>query len=104
MRAQLVDLVGVDALRGQAPDQAFEHGAHLVDLVGLVERDLAHEHAAVLFDPHQAGLVERAKGLAHRPPRYPQVGGDVDLVELGATGDLARDDAPPELALGQRGQ
>ena len=103
-RAQLFDLVDGDAPRGELADQPFERGAHLVELVGLFDRDLAHEHAAVLFHAHQAGLAERTEGLAHRAARHAQRGGDLDLVELGAGGDLAGDDAPLQLLLRQRGQ
>ena len=103
-RAQLLDLVDGDAPRRQLADQAFERGAHLVELVGFFQRHLAHEHAAVLLHPHQAGLAERAEGLAHRAARHAQLSGDLDLVELGAGRDLAGDDPPLQLLLRQRGQ
>ena len=51
-----------------------------------------------------SGLPERGEGLPHRPARHAQQGGHLDLVELGAGRDLAGDDAPLELAQGQRGQ
>ena len=102
--AQLVNLAGLDTLRGQAPDQALEHRTHFVDLIGLRQRDFAHEHTAVLLDTHQTGLIERTKGFTHRPPRNSEGLSDVGLVELGTTADLARDNASPNLALRQGGQ
>ena len=76
-----------------AADQAFERGAHLVDVVGLFDRYLAHEHAAVLLHAHQAGLVERAERLAHRAARDAHAHGEIGFVELGAGRQLAAGDA-----------
>jgi hypothetical protein len=87
---ELLDLVDGDAPCGQAPDEALQRRAHLVELVGLVQRHLAHEHAAVLLHAHEPGLPERGEGLAHRPARHPQRGGHFHLVELGAGRDTRR--------------
>ena len=103
-RAQLGELLRADRERELAARHLVEGGADLVDLVGLVDRDLAHEHAAVLLDPHQAGLRERAQRLAHRPARDAEARRDGELVELLAGGELAGEDHPLELALHEHGQ
>jgi len=95
---------GLDALRGEPADQAVERGAHLVDLVRFVERDLADEHAAVLFGAHEAGLLERAECFAHRSARDAQHIGDRFLVELGSGDKVAGDDHPLELVRDECGQ
>jgi hypothetical protein len=48
------------------------------------------KHAAILLDANQAGLVERAERLAHRPARDAERGWRCRLVELGTDRDLAR--------------
>ncbi len=102
--AQPLQLRGLDALGRKAADQPVQRGAHFVDLVGLLERDLADEHAAVLLRAHQPRLVERAERLAHRPAGDAQLLRDPRLVQLGARLELARDDLALELALHQRGE
>ena len=51
-----------------------------------------------------SALVRFRNSLAHGAARHAQCGSDLDLVELGAGGDLAGDDAPLQLLLRQRGQ
>ena len=86
------------------PIEAVERGAHFVDLVGFLEGDLAHEHAAILLGADQAGLLERTERLAHRSARDAEHLGDRFLVELGAGDEIARDDHPLELVRDQRRQ
>ena len=80
--AQLADLLGRDRLREPAADKFVEHRAQFVDFVGFLDRDQADEYASVLFEPHEAGFLERAEGLAHRAARDAQAIGDRRLVEL----------------------
>ncbi|HWM21670.1 MAG TPA: hypothetical protein VNO51_18400, partial [Ilumatobacteraceae bacterium] len=81
---KLLDLFRRDALRGEAPDQGIEPGPDFIQFVGLRERKLPDEDAAVLFHPHQAGLLEGAQRLAHGPSRNLEVVCHVGFVELRA--------------------
>ena len=95
---------GVIVLRHAAADELVEHGAQLVDLVGFLDRDLAHEDAAVLLQADEPGLLERPECLAHGAPRHAEAARRSRLVELGAGGKLARQDHALELALHQAGE
>jgi hypothetical protein len=103
-RTQAGELVGGDRERELATGHLIEGRADLVDVIGFVDRDLAHEDAAVLLDPHQPGFLERSERLADRAARDAEVGRDRDLVELFADRDLAGKDHPLELTLDQHGQ
>ena len=102
--AQRLHVGGRGLLRHAAADELVEHGAKLVDLVGFLDRDLAHEDAAVLLEADEARLLERAKRLAHGSARNPEELGDRDLVELGAGRELAGEDHALDLALHQAGE
>ena len=102
--AQLLQLVGRDALGQCTAGRFVDHGAQVVDLHGLVQRDAAHEHAAVLLQPHQAGFFEDAEGLADRPARHAQPLGQHGLGELGAGRQLTGQDQPLDLGLHGRGE
>ena len=85
---------------GQAPADEFVHrGAQVEDLDRLVDGDVAHEHAAVLFGAHQPGFFEHAKGLAQRPARHAEPGGQRHLGQLGAGRQFAGKNHAFELAL-----
>ena len=94
----------VAVLRDAPADELVEHRAQLVDLVGFLDGDLADEHAAVLLEAHEPGLLERAKRLAHRAARDAEQLGDRRFVELGAGGQVAGEDHALELALHERRQ
>ena len=66
-----------------------DRGAKIVDLVGLVQAHLPHEHAAVLLEADQAGGLEGAERLAHRAARDAEPLGHRRFVELGPDGELA---------------
>ena len=87
-----------------ASDELVEDRAQLVDLVGFLDRDLAHEHAAVLLETHEAGLLERAERFAHRAARDAQELRHRDFVQLGAGGQVAGEDHALELVLHERRQ
>ena len=103
-RAQATQVGRRRLLRDAPAGVLVEHRAQLVDLVCFLDGDLAHEHAAVLLEADEAGLLERAERLAHRAARYAEQVGDRRLVQLAAGGKLAGEDAPLEFALHQRGE
>ena len=65
----------------------------------LVERNVAHEGATVLLLPHEAGCLEHAKRLAHRPARDAELFGERGFVQLGARRHLAAQDRALDLLL-----
>ena len=75
-RAQRLEVGGRDLLRDAAAGEFVEDRAELVDLVGFLDGDLPHEHAAVLFQAHEARLLQRAKRFAHGAARNAQQFGD----------------------------
>ena len=73
-------------VREATSDPFVEGGANFVDFVGLLDTDLAYEHAAILFQPHQARFLERAKRLAHGTARDAEEIRHRGFVQLGAGG------------------
>ena len=65
-----------------AADQLVHRGAQVEDLDRFFDRQVADEDAAVLLGAHQARLVEHAEGLAQRPARDAEAGGERHLGEL----------------------
>jgi hypothetical protein len=85
---------------GQAPADEFVHrGAQVKDLDGLMDRNIAHENAAVLFGAHQARFFEHSKRLAQRTARHTQPRSECHLGEFDAGREFAGQDHPLELAL-----
>ncbi len=101
---QVAQRVRGGRLRETPADELVEHGAQLVDFVGFLDRDLAHEDAAVLFEADEAGLLERAEGFAYGPARDTEARGDRRFVELAAGRKLPGQDHPLELLLDQHRQ
>src|SRR5664280_2649014 len=102
--AQRRQLLGPDRSGELAPGHAVERGAHLEDLIGLGDRDLAHEDAAVLLEPYQPGLGEGAQRFPDRAARHPQARRQRQLVELFAGDQLAFENHALQLALDQHRQ
>ncbi len=103
-RAQIAHVGGAGSLRDTPAGELVERGPQLVDLVGFLDADLAHENAAILLEPDQARLLERPECLAHRAARHAEHVGNGGFVELGAGAELAGQDPSLELALHQHGQ
>ena len=101
---KLRDLFRFGALGDATPDHVVEARAHIVDLIGFVHRDLAHEDAAILLDADEAGFFECAKRFAHRPATDAQLRGDVGFVQLAARRHITRQDHSLELAMRERCQ
>jgi hypothetical protein len=99
---QVRDVERAGVLRGEPAREVVEDRAKLVDLVGLVDADLAHEHAAVLLESHETRRLERPERLADRAARDAEALGDRGLVQLLAGAKLAGQDHALELALDQR--
>ena len=97
--AQPFQLLGRDPLREAAPDQFVEYLAQVVDLVGLGDRDLAHEHAAVALGAHQSAFLEGAQRLADRAAAGAEAGGQGGLVDALAGGEFAAEDHLLDLGL-----
>src|ERR1700737_3444043 len=85
-RSQCLELFRSGGAREAPSDPFVEGGANFVDFVGFLDTDLAHEHAAILFQPHQARFLERAKRLTHGTPRDTEEIGYRPFVQLGAGG------------------
>jgi hypothetical protein len=100
--AQLAHLDRRDRLREPAPHELVEHRAQLVDLVRLADADLAHEHAAVLLEAHEAGALEGAERLADRAAGDAEEVGDARFRQLGAGREIAREDHPLDLLVHER--
>ena len=101
---ELPHLLGGRRLREAPADEFVEHGAQLVDLVRFLDRNPAHEHAAVLLELDQSRFLQRAERLAHRAARHAEPQGDRRFVQLAAGGELAREDHALELLLHERRQ
>ena len=89
---------GVMRLGEAAADELVHRRPQVEDVDRLLDRQAAHEHAPVLLGAHQAGFLEHAEGLAQRPARDAEAGGEGDLGELFARRQLAGKDHPLELA------
>ena len=61
-------LLGSDRFGESPADQLVHRRAKIKNLQSLFERNLAHEYAAVLLLPHQAGFLEHPKRFADRSP------------------------------------
>ena len=81
-----------------------EHRPDLENVVGLVDVDLAHEHAAILLEADEPGFLERAKRLAHRAARHAEHRGDLRLAQLRPCREIAGEDHALDLALREPGQ
>ncbi|MNV82039.1 hypothetical protein D3C71_1757510 [compost metagenome] len=102
--AQLLRLSGGHALCQFAAHVLIHDSAQFKDLQSFFNRDIAHEHAAVLFGAHQAGFFQHAKSLAHRSARHAQSIRDGGLCELGTGAQLAVQNEALYLGLHQTGE
>ena len=99
---QFGGLRGRALLRRSATGELIEHGANLEDIVGLLDADLADEHAAVLLEPDETGFLERAKCFAHGPARDAEHRRHLGFAQLRARREIAREDHPLDFALDKR--
>jgi hypothetical protein len=84
----------------RTPSREFvEDRAQFEDLVGFVDADLAHEHAPILFEPHETRFLERAKRLAHRAARHAEHRRHFGFAKLRPCGKVTGENHPLELAL-----
>jgi hypothetical protein len=102
--AQFAHLGRRGGLRELAAHVQVHHGAHLEDLQRLLDRHVAHEHAAVLLGAHQAGFFEQTEGLAHRAARHAELVGQRGLGQLRAGQQLAFQNHAFDFVLHQFGQ
>ena len=102
--AELAQVGGRCRLREPAADEFVQHRAQLVDFVGFLDRNPAHEHAAILLQPHEARFLERAERFAHGAARDAETLGDRRFVQLAAGRQAAGKNEALELLLHERGQ
>ena len=87
--AQPDELGGGPAACREPTDHPVQRGANFVNFVSLGGRHLADKHPAIFLGTHQPGLLQGAKRLTHRAARHAELARQINLVELGAGGDLA---------------
>ena len=93
-----------DPLAGEPDAEAFQRGAHLVQLAHLLLGELAHEPAAVRQLHDQAVTFHPVQRFANRRRADVELLGDGVGTELHARLDVAADDAGPQRPIGARAQ
>ena len=100
----VVALVGGQVGGQLAPNQFVHGGAQVEDFQRFVQRDVAHENAPVFLSPHQAGLIEHAKGFADGAARNAHFFSQGGFNQLAAGGVLATQDAAFDFLLHHHAQ